>query len=97
MTGEGLLFRVEAKPGREDDVARFLSEELPLVFDDLPTTDWAAVRFGMSHFGVYDTFDVADGQRAHVGDRIAATLREHEALFEGTPRVEGFDVLAAAA
>lgn len=97
MTGEGLLFRVEAKPGRENDVARFMSEELPLVFDDLPTTDWAAVRFGIADFGVYDTFPVADGQRAHVGDRIAAALRDHAALFDGTPSVEGFEVLAAAA
>jgi hypothetical protein len=97
MTWVGLLFRVDARMGREEEAARFFGEELPLMFDDLPTTDWATLRFGPLEFGVYDTFRLEEGQRSHVGDRIAAALREREAdLFEGTPRVEGFDVLAAA-
>jgi hypothetical protein len=98
MTGAGLLFRIEAQPGKEGDVARFLSEELPGVLEGLPIVDWAAVQFGPTEFGVYDTFPIEDGQRSHVGDRIAAALREREAdLFEATPRVEGFDVLAGSA
>jgi hypothetical protein len=97
MTWAGLLFRVDARDGKEDEAAVFFSEELPLMFDDLATTDWATVRFGPAQFGVYDTFRVEEGQRSHVGDRIAAALREREAdLFDATPRVEGFDVLAAA-
>jgi hypothetical protein len=97
MTGAGLLFRFEARLGKENEVARFLGEELPAMLEDLPTADWAAVRFGPLDFGVFDTFPIYEGERSHPGDRIAAALREREAeLFEATPSVESFDVLASA-
>jgi hypothetical protein len=36
----GLLFRLEAKPGAADDVARLLEAELSEAFKDLPITAW---------------------------------------------------------
>ena len=92
---EGLLFRLEATLSREDDLARFLEDSLPGTLDELPLTACLAVRFDMTSFGVIATFSAEEGQAAHVGDRVAAVLREREELYARTPTVAGFDVLAS--
>jgi quinol monooxygenase YgiN len=95
MTPVGLFFRFEARAGREDEAARFLENELPVVLDGLPGIAWFAVRFGPTSFGIFDAFSDREGQDAHVGVRIAQALREQaDSLFTATPAVEGFDVLA---
>jgi hypothetical protein len=95
MTMAGLLFRLEAGWGNEDGVSRFLEDELPALLEDLPATTWYAVRFDQSRFGVVAVFPYETGEESHVGDRIAAALRQHGAdLFASMPAVEGFDVLA---
>ena len=92
----GLLFRIEAKPGNEDDVARLLENELPDVFDQLSLTAGYAVRFVATTFGIVVTFDDDAGTDGAIGNHIAAWLRDSaQGLLLGTPTVEGFDVLAA--
>ncbi|MGH2968983.1 MAG: antibiotic biosynthesis monooxygenase [Solirubrobacteraceae bacterium] len=95
MTTVGLLFRFEVIPGKEDDAARFLEEELPAVMGDLPGSAWLAMRFGPTSFGIVDAFPAEEGRHAHVGERLAAALRAHDAdRFAAAPVVEEFDVLA---
>jgi hypothetical protein len=97
MAGEGLLFRLTATGSTEDDVARALEDGPPAGLEDLPLTAWYAVRFDMTRFGVLVAFRDREGQEAHVGDRVAAWLRDDLApLLGAPPEVEGFDVLAAA-
>ena len=44
MVAVGLFVALEAKPGREDDVASFLKGALPLVDQEPETTAWFALR-----------------------------------------------------
>ena len=51
MVTVGLLVRLEAKPGREQDVEDFLRIGLSYVLDEPATLDWYAIRLGPSTFG----------------------------------------------
>jgi quinol monooxygenase YgiN len=92
----GLLVRLEARPGREDEVARFLAGALPLVNDEPETIEWFAVRLGERTFGIFDVFAGEPGRSAHLNGPVAAALlaRADELLSE-PPTIEAVDVLAA--
>src|SRR4051812_32107794 len=49
-----LLIRLEAKPGKEADVASFLEGAVPLVQEEPGTTSWFAIRTGPSTYGIFD-------------------------------------------
>ena len=56
MVTVGVLARLEAKPGKEEEVARFLEGALPLAQQEEATTAWFAIRMGPSTFGIFDAF-----------------------------------------
>jgi hypothetical protein len=91
----GLLFRFETSWRKEDDLARFLEDELSTALGELPVSASFVVRFGPTSFGIFVAYPDEAGQEAHVGDRIATALRDHGADLAETPTVEGFDVLSA--
>jgi quinol monooxygenase YgiN len=92
----GLFVHLRPKPGKEEEVAKFLESALPLARNEPRTLQWFAVRFADSSFGIFDTFDAPAGREAHLGGPIAAALmaKAPELLAE-LPRIEGHDVLAA--
>jgi quinol monooxygenase YgiN len=96
MVTVGLLVRLEAKPGKQDEVAAFLRGGLALVEAEPATTAWFAVRLGPSTFGIFDAFPDEDGRQAHLAGRVAAALMAQAAdLLSHTPVIENVDVLAA--
>src|SRR4051812_4085609 len=50
MTTVGLYVRLQARPGREADLANFLRSALPLVEAEPATTAWFAIQMGPSTF-----------------------------------------------
>lgn len=56
MVTVGVLARLEAKPGKEAEVASFLEGALPLAQQEEATTAWFATRLGPSTFGIFDVF-----------------------------------------
>jgi len=96
MVSVGLFVRLEAKPGKEAEVDRFLREGLPIVQEEPATIVWFAIRLGPSTFGVFDAFPDQAGRQAHLSGRVAAALvaRASE-LFAQSPTIEKADVLAA--
>jgi len=96
MVKVGLFVRVEAKPGKEVEVERFLSGALPLAESEPGTVTWFAIRFGPSTFGIFDAFADEAGREAHLAGAIAAALMEKaSALLAKAPAIEKVDVLAA--
>lgn len=95
MTSVALFVRMEAKPGKEEDVANFLSGALPLVQQEPATTAWFAIRLGSSTFGIFDAFPDESGRQAHLSGAVAAALMEKASeLFSQPPTIEKADVLA---
>ena len=93
---KGLLARLEAKPGKEDDVEEFLKNALPLAQKEDLTIDWFAFKIDDSTFGIYDTFEGEEGQNAHLEGEIAsALLAKADELLASEPVIEKIDVLAS--
>ena len=96
MITRALFVRLEAKPGREDEVERFLRSALDLVNEEEGTPLWFALRFGPSTFGIFDAFPDEDARQAHLAGQVAAGLNEKAPeLLAETPTIERIDVLAA--
>ena len=96
MVSVALLIRLEAKPGKEADVERFLRDGLPIVQQEPATTAWFGIRLGPSTFGIFDAFPDESGRQAHLSGHVAAALEERGSeLFSQPPTIEMVDVLAA--
>lgn len=91
----GLLVRIEALPGKEDEVAAFLLSGLPLVLDEPDTITWFAIRMGPTTFGIFDAFPGAAGRDAHLNGKVAAALMDSVGKTIEQPTLEKVDVLAA--
>jgi len=89
-----IFARLEAKPGKENDVAKFLEKGLELANQEKTTPLWFALRLGPSTFGVFDSFTDETGRQAHLNGPIAKALMGQAAeLFSQPPTIELIDVL----
>lgn len=90
------MARLEAKPGKEAEVAELLAGALPLANAEPSTTVWFALRIGPSTFGIFDAFPDEAGRQAHLSGQIAAALMaKAPELLSQPPTIEPIDVLAA--
>ena len=95
MVTVGLLVTLEAKPGKESDLAAFLKSALPLVEEEPQTTAWFAVHLRSSRFAIFDAFPSEAGREAHLAGQVAAALIENAPeLLASDPSIETVDVLA---
>jgi quinol monooxygenase YgiN len=96
MVKLGILARLVAKPGKEQELASFLAGALPLAQQEAKTVVWFAIRLSEREFGIFDAFADESGRNAHLEGPIAAALmaKAGELLAE-PPRLDKVDVLAA--
>ncbi len=95
MVSVGLLVRMEAKPGKEQDVAKFLEGARSLVLDEPATTAWFAIRLSPSEFGIFDAFPDDSGRQAHLAGKVAeALMAGADELLARPPVIEQVEVLA---
>jgi len=96
MVTVGVLARLEAKPGKEEEVASFLEGALPLAQQEEATTAWFATRLGPSTFGIFDVFPDEPGREAHLAGPMATALMQRaDELLTELPTIEKVDVLAS--
>jgi quinol monooxygenase YgiN len=96
MVKLALFARLEAKAGKEKDVAKFLETGLALANQESTTPLWFALRLGPSTFGVFDAFADEGGRQAHLNGPIAkALLAQAPELFSKPPAIEQIEVLGA--
>jgi quinol monooxygenase YgiN len=91
-----LYVRLEAKPGKEQEVADFLRSGLPLVEEEPATVAWFGLQLGPTTFGIFDAFPDEAGRQAHLSGKVAAALMAKASdLFSQPPSIEKVEVLAA--
>jgi quinol monooxygenase YgiN len=91
-----LLARLEAKTGKENDVAKFLETGLALANQEATTPVWFALRLGPTTFGIFDAFTDERGRQAHLNGPIAkALMAQAPDLFSRPPAIEPIEVLGA--
>ena len=96
MLSRSLFVRLEAKPGREKDVAAFLNQGLQLANQETTTPLWFALQLGPTTFGIFDAFRDETGRQNHLGGPIAKALMEQAPnLLAVPPVIERADVLGA--
>jgi quinol monooxygenase YgiN len=96
MVTKGLIVRLEAKPGTEEELASFLRDALPLVQAEGETIAWLALRAGTTSFAIVDVFPDDAGRQAHLDGAVArALLGRADELLAEPPGIEPVDVLAA--
>jgi quinol monooxygenase YgiN len=96
MLSLGHFVRLEAKPGKEKDVAAFLKQGAEMANKETTTPVWFAIRLGPSTFAIVDAFYDEAGRQAHVTGPIAkALMAKAPELFTATPVIEKTDILGA--
>jgi quinol monooxygenase YgiN len=91
----GILALLEAKPGKEAEVAALLESAQALAQQEAQTVVWYAFQSGPRHFGIYDAFNDEAGRKAHLDGRIAAALMgKADELLAVPPDLRMLDVLA---
>jgi quinol monooxygenase YgiN len=91
----GILAILEAKPGKETEVAAFLQSARPLVLQEVGTSTWFAFQTGPASFGIFDTFFDEQARNAHLTGEVAKALfAKAEELFAGEPQIKMADLLA---
>jgi len=90
-----LLARVEAKPGKEQEVEDFLKSALMLAQAEPSTVHWYGLKINENTFGIFDTFETEDGRSEHLQGEIAKALMAKAAeLLAKEPLIEFVDLLA---
>lgn len=96
MLSLGLFVRIEAKPGKENEVAAFLLQALEMAKQEPTTPLWFALRLGPSTFAVFDSFHDESGRQNHLGGPIAKALMANAPkLLAAPPSIEKTEVLGA--
>jgi quinol monooxygenase YgiN len=95
MAKAALYVPLQAKPGKENEVAEFLRSALPLVLQERETVSWYAIQEGPSTFAIFDTFDSESGRDAHLNGKVAeALMAKAGELLVRPPTIYKLDVLA---
>lgn len=96
MVTVGLLATLTANPGKQDELAAFLTSALSLAEDEADTTAWFAIKLDDVTFGIFDVFPGPEGRQAHLDGPITAALVEKaDELLASPPDIKHIDVLAA--
>ena len=94
MIKYALFARLEAKPGKEQEVSDFLNVGLTLANQEATTPIWFALKLSPSTFGVFDAFESEAGRQAHLQGPIAqALMAKADQLFARPPTIEPIEVL----
>jgi quinol monooxygenase YgiN len=95
MTTKALFVKLEAKPGKENEVAKVLRDGQGLVQQEPATTAWFAIQLGPTTFAIFDAFPDEAGRDAHLSGKVAQALMEKAPeLLAEPPTIEKADVLA---
>jgi quinol monooxygenase YgiN len=94
MVTVGLFVRLEAKPGKEKEVAGFLAQALQMANQEPTTRLWFSLRLGPSTFGVFDAFSDEAGRQTHLNGPIAQALMANAPnLLAAPPSIERTEIL----
>ena len=94
MIKHALFVRLEAKPGKEQAVADFLTAGLEMTNREATTPIWFALKLSPTTFGVFDAFASEEDRQAHLhGSMANALMTRADEMLASPPSIESIDVL----
>ena len=96
MITVGLLVRLQAKSGKEEELAAFLMKGLELANRETTTPVWFALRIGGGSFAIFDAFADESGRQAHLNGPIAeALIAQAPHLLAEPPAIQQLEIMGA--
>ena len=96
MVKVALWVVMEAKPGKEKELEKFLNSGLEIVQSEQQTITWYVIKLAPNSFGIFDTFETEEGRQAHLTGRLASALMaKSEELLTKPPSIEKLDIITA--
>lgn len=93
---EGLLVTLDAKPGKQEELAALLSNALHAAAREPGTLTWYAYRITDTKFGIFDTFFTEEARAAHLDGEIARALGQVGAeLLAAPPRIQPISIVTS--
>lgn len=93
---EGLLVTLDAKPGKQEELAALLSNALHAAAREPGTLTWYAYRITETKFGIFDTFFTEDARDAHLNGEIAKALGQAgDDLLSSPPRIQPISIVTS--
>jgi quinol monooxygenase YgiN len=90
----GLFVRLEAKSGKEQELAAFLKQGRELANQEASTPLWFALRLAPATFAIFDAFRDEAGRQNHLNGPIAkALMAQAPNLLAAPPVIERVEVL----
>jgi quinol monooxygenase YgiN len=91
----GIIALLQAKPGKEGEVAALLRGAEEVAVQEPATQTWYAFQSGPLTFGIFDTFEDDAGRDAHLSGQIAATLTARASdLLSEPPDIRKIELIA---
>ena len=91
----GLLARLEAKPGKGDELGAFLQGGRALAAAEEGTVTWYAFKLDDTHYGIFDTFETEDARQAHINGEIPKAMAQVASdLLASEPDIQPVDLIA---
>jgi quinol monooxygenase YgiN len=91
-----LYVRLEAKPGKDKELAAFLQQGLQIANQEATTELWFALRLGSTTFAIFDAFADEEGRQTHLNGPIAKALFANAPnLLAAPPSIEKAEILGA--
>lgn len=91
----GILARLEAKPGKGEELAEFLRSGREIVERENGTVTWYAFKIDDSWYGIFDTFVTEEARQAHLTGEIPQALGQvGPELLASDPDIRAVEILA---
>jgi len=96
MITVGLFVRLQAKAGKEEELAAFLMQGLKLANRETTTPVWFALRIGGGSFAIFDAFADESERQAHLNGPIAAALiAQAPHLLAEPPAIQQLEIMGS--
>jgi hypothetical protein len=91
----GILALLEAKAGKGEQLAAFLTAGRELAVAEQGAVTWYAFKISDTSYGIFDTFATDDARTAHINGQIPVALAQVSAdLLAREPDIRPVNVLA---
>jgi quinol monooxygenase YgiN len=91
----GVLALLQAKPGKGEDLGKFLEGGRDLAAAEPGTVTWYAFKISDTTYGIFDTFETAEARQAHIDGEIPKALAAvGPELLATDPDIRPIDIVA---
>ena len=91
----GILAMLDAKPGKEEQLAAFLQAGRAIALAEEGTVTWYAFKISDARYGIFDTFETEQARTEHINGEIPKVLAAvADDLLASQPSIQPVEIIA---